>query len=90
MENVIEKYKDKLPKSYLSFISKNKRICGYIDGEYGYVDLWDAHELQEVWISLEIQDNLDGDWFPIGSNGGGEMIVINLASSDKELFFIPL
>ena len=89
MDYLIEKYKNRLPKSYLIFISENKRFYGYLDDKHGYIALWDINELQESWSALEIQDNLGENWFPIGSNGGGEMIVINLASSDKELCFIP-
>ena len=89
MENLIEKYKDRLPESYLKFISENKKFSGYLDDEFGNVMLWDIQELNDAWRDLGIGENLGTGWFPIGSNGGGEMIVIELASSAKELFYIP-
>ena len=89
MEDIIEKYRDRLPESYLKFILENKRFYRYLDAEYGYIDLWDINELHECWSTLKIQNKLGENWFPIGSDGGGEMIVINLASSEKELCFIP-
>jgi hypothetical protein len=69
MKNLIDKYKDKLPESYLEFITKNENFFGYIDDEFGYVHLWDISELHEAWETLGIRDRLDNTWFPIGSNG---------------------
>jgi hypothetical protein len=89
MDNLIDNYKDKLPESYLKFISKNKGFSGYIDNDFGYVMLWDIQEINDAWRELNIEDYLGTGWFPIGSNGGGEIIVIELASSAKELFYIP-
>ena len=89
MSSILRKFKDRLPQSYCQFISENKRFCGFLDDEWGYVDLWDIHDLADAWNTLEIQSHLGESWFPIGSNGGGEMIVIKLSSPSKKLFNIP-
>jgi hypothetical protein len=90
MQNLIEKYQDRLPKSYLEFMSANKRFSGYLNDEMGYVDIWDKTILHEVFESIcEQFEGMGRDWFPIGSNGGGETICIRLTSSLKELYFIP-
>jgi hypothetical protein len=93
MENLIEKYKDRLPrlpKSYLDFITKNKRFYGDIGHDLGYVDVWDISILNNVFDSIcGSFDSMGKDWFPIGSNGGGETMCIRLSSPSKELFYIP-
>jgi hypothetical protein len=89
MENLIEKYKNRLPNSYLEFISKNQEFEGPLGEEFGYVNLWDVGALHEAWEGYKFQDNLSDQWFPIGSNRGGEIIVIDLSSDEKELFYIP-
>lgn len=90
MDNLIENYKDRLPESYLKFIHENKRICTYLDDELGYVDIWDTDLLNKLfYLVCENHDSLGKDWFPIGSDGGGENICIKLTSSAKELFYIP-
>ncbi|MEP7134319.1 MAG: SMI1/KNR4 family protein [Chloroflexota bacterium] len=89
MENLIEKYKDKLPASYLEFISTSQRFYGYIGNEFGYVDLWEIDFLSQVFdVICKYHDNLGKDYFPIGSDGGGNNIVIKLTSPKKELFLI--
>jgi hypothetical protein len=89
MENLIEKYKDRLPVSYLEFISKNQKFEGDLGDEYGYVVLWDIKMLSQIYDSIcKNHDNIGKDYFPIGSNGGGENICIKLTSLTKELFFI--
>jgi hypothetical protein len=88
MENIFEQYKDKLPKSYLEFLSEMGSFEGFTDNiELGYIALWTTEELNDFRKTSE--EFLGGDWFPVGSNGGGEMIVIKLDSLTKELFYIP-
>ena len=89
MDNLIEKYKDRLPKSYLDFIRKNKRFEGYLGENLGYVALWDIKELHESWEGYNIDEFLTERWFPIGSNLGGELIVIDTTLPTKGLFYIP-
>lgn len=89
MENLIAKYKAKLPDSYLSFIARNERFTDYLGEEFGYVDIWDFDILNETFdLACENHDNLGKDYFPIGSDGGGETICIDLASGTGKLFFI--
>ena len=89
MENLIERYKDRLPESYLKFISENRRFSGYLDDEFGSVSLWDLNFLNQVFdVICEYHDNIGKDYFPIGSDGGGDNICIKLTSPTKELFFI--
>lgn len=89
MENLIEKYKDKLPDSYLDFIAKNERFYSYIGEEFGYVDLWEIDFLSQIFDTIcENHDNLGKDYFPIGSDGGGNTLVIKMTSPTKGLFFI--
>jgi hypothetical protein len=73
----------------LEFISKNQEFEGPLGEEFGYVNLWDVGALHEAWEGYKFQDNLSDQWFPIGSNRGGEIIVIDLSSDEKELFYIP-
>lgn len=90
MEKLIEKYKDRLPESYLEFILENKRFCGDLGEEFGYVDIWEIGFLTSVFDTIcNAFDSMGRDWFPIGSNGGDETICINLISPAKELFYIP-
>ena len=89
MENLIEKYKDNLPKPYLDFLVRNKSFEGDLGNEFGYVHLWDVKELKESWIGYKFQEYLGDEWFPIGSNLGGEIIAIKISSPNKELFYIP-
>jgi hypothetical protein len=90
MSEVIEKYKNKLPKSYLDFISKEKRFFGVLGGDFDcYIDVWDESQMDEMWNGYKFSECLDDIWFPIGSNGGGEMIAIRLTAEKRELFFLP-
>ncbi|MBC7878597.1 MAG: SMI1/KNR4 family protein [Anaerolineales bacterium] len=89
MNNLIEKYKDQLPELYLDFLRNEDGFSGYLDDELGYVSLWNLSELVDSWNGYEVIKDLGEDWFPIGSNGGGEMIAIKLSSENAELFFIP-
>jgi hypothetical protein len=89
MENLIEKYKDRLPKTYLDFLSKNQSFEGNLKEEFGYVALWDTKALHEAWGGYKFQDFLGDEWFPIGSNGGGEIIAIKINSLIQGLFYIP-
>ena len=89
MENLIEKYKDRLPKAYLDFLSKNQFFEGDLKEEFGYVALWDFKGLHEAWEGYGFQDRLGGDWFPIGSNLGDEIIAIKIKSPTQGLFYIP-
>jgi hypothetical protein len=89
MENLIDKYKDRLPDSYLEFISKNQEFEGDLGDELGYVVLWDVNLLSQIFeLICEHHDNIGRDYFPIGSDGGGENICIKLTASSKELFYI--
>ena len=93
MENLIEKYKDKLPESYLDFIDKHNGFNGDLGDELGYVILWDRKELHESWYGYNFDEFLGEKWFPIGSNGSDELIVINISSIKQALFstpFIPM
>lgn len=86
MENLI----DKLPKAYLEFVSENKRFYGDLGKEFGYVDIWETGFLTSVFDMIcSAFDSMGKDWFPIGSDGGDEIICIKLASPAKELFYIP-
>jgi hypothetical protein len=88
MENIVEKYKDILPESYLEFLSEFGSFEGVTDREeLGYISLWSIEDLDGSQKSVE--EFLGTNWFQIGSDGGGEMIVIKLDSSTKELFYIP-
>jgi hypothetical protein len=90
MKNLLEKYKDKLPESYLEFMSENKRFYGDLGEEFGYVDIWEIGFLTSVFDTIcNAFDSMGRDWFPIGSDGGDEIICIKLVSPDKELFCIP-
>jgi hypothetical protein len=90
MSIVIERYKERLPKSYLEFISKEQRFFGIVGGDFNcYVDIRDAKQIDELWNGYEFPEFLDNDWFPIGSDGGGEMIAIKLTSDEQELYFLP-
>ena len=80
MENLIEKYKDRLPKTYLDFLSKNQSFEGDLKEGLGYVVLWDVKDLHEAWEGYKFQDSLGDELFPIGSNGGGEIIAIKIKS----------
>ena len=89
MENLIEKYKDKLPESYLDFISKNKKFEGDLGEGCGYGVIWDLKELYDSWEGYRFDEFLSKRWFPVGSNLGGEIIAIDTTSPNKELFYIP-
>ena len=89
MENLIEKYRDKLPESYLDFISKNKRFVGDLGDELGYGAIWDLKELHDSWDGYHFNEFLSKKWFPVGSNLGGEIIAIDTTSPEKELFYLP-
>jgi len=89
MKSLIEKYKDNLPEAYLDFISRNESFQGDLGNDFGYVRLWNIKELQESWEGYKFQENLGDEWFPIGSNLGGEIIAIKTSSLTKEIFYIP-
>ena len=88
MENIVDKYRNKLPDSYLKFLSEFGSFEGFTDNEeLGYISLWTIQELNDAIKNSE--EFLGINWFPIGSNGGGEMIVIKINSANKEVFYIP-
>lgn len=86
MEDIIEKYKDRLPVSYLEFISKDQEFEEYLGDKFGYVNLWNLGALHKAWEGYKFRENLDENWFPIGSNRGGEIIVMDLSSDTNEYF----
>jgi len=89
MEKLLEMYKDKLPESYLEFMSKNKRFYGYLGEELGYIDIWEIDFLNSVFDSIcNSFESMGKDWFPIGSNGSDDKLYIKLTSPTKELFYI--
>ncbi len=89
MENLVEKYKNRLPETYLDFLSKNQSFEGDSGEELGYVAIWDLKYLHEAWDGYKFQDYFGDEWFPIGSNLGGEIIAIKIKSPNQGLFYIP-
>ena len=78
-----------LPSSYVEFIESHNGWEGELGEEIGYVVLWDRETIQERWDSYEMAQYLSERWFPSGSNGGGEMLCLDLRSGTDSVFWIP-
>ena len=79
----------RLPADYVSFLESHAPYEGDLGDVLGYVRLWSPGEIDESYIGHEMEEFLSSGWFPIGSNMGGEMLVLNLASGSESVYRLP-
>ena len=89
MPNRYAEKKSTLPTTYVEFIETCNGWEGDLGQEIGYVVLWDKDTIQERWDAYEMQLNLEDNWFPFGSDGGGEMLCFDLDSNGDTVYQIP-
>jgi hypothetical protein len=77
----------KLPDSYRDFLSTSNGGEGFI-GIGGYVVLWSAEAVLDQRSKYEFEVYLP-EFLPIGSNGGGECLVICFMGQNPVFGFIP-
>lgn len=90
-EAEIEKFLPQLPKdlpsSYIEFLRKHNGADGDLPIQPYYFQLWKISEVSDNNLGYEVQNFLP-DYFGIGGNGGGELLVLNL--KDAKIYAIPL
>jgi hypothetical protein len=87
-----DKYTDirsALPASYVQFIETSGGWEGDLGDNLGYVVLWEPPTIQERWDGYQMSEYLGDRWFPIGSDGGGEMLCFDLPSRTDRVFYLP-
>jgi hypothetical protein len=75
------------PASYCEFLLEANGGEGSI-GESGYVMLWPLHALEENLKGYKF-DRYVPDFLPIGSDGGGEALVIDYRTNPHRLGYVP-
>jgi len=81
--------KAELPPAYVAFIEANDGWEGFPAGGEDYVVLWERQLIGKYFENYEMDKHLDPRWFPIGSNGGGEMLCFDLASGNDAVYWLP-
>jgi hypothetical protein len=76
-----------LPSDYLSAMAFANGGTGFVGNRY--VKLWPVEKLLELNNAYQIQKYCP-NLFAIGSHGGGETYVFDLAKSDGAIYSIPL
>jgi hypothetical protein len=80
-------YRILLPEDYLDYLLEYENFEGFINDEY--LSLWSIYELVEVNEANCIFD-LDPKTFGIGTNGGGELIALQIESGSWKVVLMPL
>ncbi len=62
---------------------------GDLGDDIGYVRIWSPSEVDESYERYEMAESLSSEWFPVGTNMGGEMIAINVGAQDSALYLLP-
>ena len=78
-----------LPTSYVAYVETVGGWQGFLAGSDGYIDLWNRGSIQKHYQSYTMDEFLDSRWFPIGSNGGGEMLCFNLDLRNDSIYLLP-
>jgi hypothetical protein len=89
-EELLEFQKDinfQLPASYKEFLRASNGGEGFV-GVDGYVALWPVEMILRNRLSYEFDKCLP-DYIPIGSNGGGEALVIRRRGNSATFGYIP-
>ncbi len=89
MSDRYTQFRSKLPESYVAFIEEFGAWEGDLADYYGYVVLWRKDEIQEQWTAYEMAKYLSDYWFPIGTNGGGDIICFDLRKQTDATYYIP-
>jgi hypothetical protein len=89
MADLYSERRPQLPPSYIAYIESHGGWEGDLGDELGYMVLWDRTTLQERYVAYEMDRYLSNRWFPIGSNGGGEMLCFDLPSGTDRVFWVP-
>jgi hypothetical protein len=87
-----DKYTDSrsaLPPSYVHFIESYNGWEGDLGDDLWYVVLWDRESIQDHWESYQMAEFLGEQWFPFGSDGGGEMLCFAMPSDSDRVFYLP-
>lgn len=89
MTDIYTERRAQLPDSYIAFIDHHNGWEGDLGEDLGYVILWKRELIQENYDGYEMARYMSRRWFPIGSNGGGEMLCIDTSSNTDQVFWLP-
>jgi hypothetical protein len=89
MSDLFNEYSARLPSSYRRFIELQDGWEGDLGDELGYLRLWSRTAIQENYDGYEMSECLSDRWFPIGTNGGGEILCLDLSDGDDQVYWIP-
>jgi hypothetical protein len=89
MADIYAENKPLLPAAYVDFIETNDGWEGFLKDKDEYVVLWPKELIQENYDGYQMREYLDRRWFPIGSNGGGEMLCFDMLSRDGAVYWLP-
>jgi len=78
-----------LPPYYVNYIEANSGCQGFLAESDEYIVLWGRKSIQEHYEGYKLDEFLDPRWFPIGSNGGGEMLCFDLHSGNDAVYWLP-
>ena len=79
-----------LPSAYFDFLAKANGAEGELGVEPGWFVVWPAEEALTANIEYEVPRYLPG-YFSFGGNGGGELFVVPLTSSNtrQPIYMVP-
>jgi hypothetical protein len=82
-------FRSVLPPSYVDFIESHNGWEGDLGEDLGFVIIWNRETILERWDDYEMAKYMSKRWFPIGSNGAGEMLCFDLPSGKDRVFWLP-
>lgn len=83
------RFRTRLPPAYVRFMESHDGWEGDMGDRLGYAALWNPALIDEYWSDCEMEQYLSDNWFPFGSNGGGEMFCFDLHSGSDAVYYIP-
>jgi hypothetical protein len=84
-----DELKGRLPASYVRFIEARDGWEGDPGEGLGHLALWDRAGIRWRWDAYEMAEFLGDRWFPIGSDGGGEILCFDLDAGGDAVFALP-
>ncbi len=89
MPDRYDEVRTSLPPSCVDYIEANSGWEGFLVDSCNYTLLCKNKSIQEHYEGYKMDEFLDPRWYPIGSNGGGEMLCFDLRSGNDAVYWLP-